>query len=171
MQTTITAPEGVAVRAENGSVHAKGPKGELSRAFVHPLLTLSVKENTLTITSKDDRKETRALVGTWRAHLNNMFTGVTQGFERKMRIVHVHFPMSVKVEGSKLTVQNLLGQKNLKIAPIEDGVDAKIDGENIVLNGIDVEKVGQTVSNIEVATRLSNRRDRRRFYDGIYAVE
>lgn len=170
MQATISIPEGVTVTVEGNGVRTKGPKGELSRTFVHPLVTLTKTDGAFTITSKDDRRATRALVGTWRAHLRNMFRGVTQGYERKMKIVHVHFPMSVKVEGNKLLVQNLLGQKSPRAAIIEEGVEARIEGDAITIKGVDKERVGQTIGNIETATKLANRRDRRRFYDGIYAT-
>lgn len=168
MEAIVEVPEEVSVALDGNRVHAKGPKGELQRTFANPLVTLELRGRVFRITSRDDRRRTRALVGTWCAHLHNMFAGVTQGFERRMKIVHVHFPMSVKVEGHRLVMQNLLGQKSPRYAAIEEGVEVKIEGDEIVLKGIDADMVGQTASNIEAATLLANRRDRRRFYDGIY---
>src|SRR3989338_5703396 len=170
METTVNVPDGLTATIDGQTVKVKGPKGELTRAFAHPLVALSMHGNDFKITSKNERRATRALVGTWRAHLKNMFTGVTAEYERKMRVVHVHFPMSVKLEGSRLSVLNLLGQKSPRFAQIEPGVDAKLDGDTITVKGISKEAVGQTISHIENGTKLSNRRDRRRFYDGIYAI-
>ncbi|QQG39876.1 MAG: 50S ribosomal protein L6 [Candidatus Aenigmatarchaeota archaeon] len=171
MEATIEVPEDVTAVMEGANVRVKGPKGELSRSFRSPLVSVALHDGAFRITSRDERRATRALVGTWRAHLRNMFTGVTAGYEKKMKIIHVHFPMSVKIEGARVAVQNLLGQKSPRYARIETGVEANIEGDEISVKGTSKDAVGQTVSNIETATKLANRRDRRRFYDGVYLVK
>ena len=62
-----------------------------------------------------------------------------------------------------------MGEKKPRVAKILDGVSVEIKGDLILVKGIDKEKVGQTVANIELATRVKNR-DVRVFQDGIYRI-
>ena len=104
------------------------------------------------------------------AHIKNMFEGVKNGFEYRMKISHVHFPMNVSIDGNRLVIKNFLGQKEDRYAKILEGVEVKVEGDEVVIMGIDKEKVGQTMGNIEKATKLHTRRDRRIFSDGIFLI-
>lgn len=110
------------------------------------------------------------MVGTIRAHINNMIKGVTEGFTYKLKIRYAHFPMKVSVKGNEVIIENFLGEKHPRRARIMEGVTVKISGEDVIVTGIDKEKVGQTAANIEQATRIKGR-DPRVFQDGIYIVE
>lgn len=103
------------------------------------------------------------------AHIVNMFNGVTDGYFAKLKVCSGHFPMQVKVEGTKLQIKNFLGEKIPRAASILNGVKVEVKGDMIEVNGIDKEKVAQTAANIEQATRITNR-DRRIFQDGCYLV-
>jgi len=168
MEDIIKIPEGIEAELNDEILKVKGPLGEVEKRFYHPKISLKKNENTLVIKTKNDKKKLLATVGTWKAHMNNMFKGVTNGFEYKMEISHVHFPMTVNIDDKKIIIKNFLGQKQLREAKILDGVDVKINGNEITIKGIDKEKVGQTAGNIEQATKLYKRRDRRIFSDGIY---
>ena len=78
--------------------------------------------------------------------------------------------MSVNVEGNKLKIKNFLGEKIPREASILDNVKVQVKGNEILVDGYDLEKTGQTASNIEQSTRITNR-DRRVFQDGIYIVK
>ncbi len=168
MKKEITIPEGVQVEMVGNDLKARGVKGEMMKKFYHPRLLLSTEGGKIKIETKDEKKKTLATVGTWTAHLKNIFRGVTRGYEYRMKISHVHFPMNVSVQGNKLIIKNFLGQKMERQAKLVEGVNVKVDGDEIVLSGVDREKVGQTAGNIE--TRLGNRRDRRIFSDGIFII-
>ena len=99
-----------------------------------------------------------------------MLDGLSEGFKYKLKICSGHFPMSVNVEGSKLKIKNFLGEKIPREATLLKGVKVEVKGNEISLEGSDIEKLGQTASNIEQSTRITNR-DRRVFQDGIYIVE
>ena len=171
MKEIIKIPEGIEVEMISDEiVKVKGEKGEIEKKFYHPKLTIRKENDEIIIETKEDKRKILAIVGTWRAHIKNMFKGVTKGFEYKMKITYVHFPMDVKVESDKVVIKNFLGQKAPRYAKILDGVEVKINGNDVILKGIDRDKVGQTAGNIEKATRLLKRRDRRRFSDGIYIV-
>lgn len=75
--------------------------------------------------------------------------------------------MNVALKGDELSIKNFLGEKVPRVMKIQPDVKVKIDGEKIVVEGIDIEKCGQCAANIEKTTRITNR-DRRIFQDGIW---
>ncbi|MCD6398687.1 MAG: 50S ribosomal protein L6 [Candidatus Aenigmarchaeota archaeon] len=168
METKIKIPDDVEVEVNEDFVEVKGQKGSIKKRFYHPKMNIKKSGKEIIITTKKDIKKTIAIVGAWKSHLENMFKGVNNEYEYRMKISYVHFPMSVAIEGNDFIIKNYLGQKANRHAKILEGVDVKIDGEDVIIRGIDKEKVGQTAGNIENATRLKKRRDRRKFSDGIY---
>jgi large subunit ribosomal protein L6 len=163
----ISIPEGVTNTLANKTLTISGKKGSISRNFSHPKIDLKIKDNKIIITSKNPRKKQKALVGTYIAHINNMIKGTNEGFEYKMKSVFSHFPIKLTVEGNKFIIQNFLGERSARSALILEGVNVDIKGEDVTVYGIDIEKVGQTVANIERAT-LVRKRDIRVFQDGVY---
>jgi len=165
----ITLPEGVNAIFENDKLTIKGEKGELFRIFSHPKINLKLNGNIIEINSKNVRKKEKALIGTYVAHINNMTKGVTVGFEYKMKTVFSHFPIKTSVEGNEFIIQNFLGERAPRKAKIIEGVKVETKGEDVTVTGIDKEKVGQTVANIERSTRVK-KRDIRVFQDGVYRI-
>jgi len=166
----IEIPEGVEVTVENNVVKVKGPKGELERELKYPEVKIFMEDGKVVIYKDFPRKNDIAIVRTFKAHINNMIKGVTEGFTYKLKVVYSHFPITVKVQGDKVVIENFLGEKAPRLAQILPGVKVKVKGQEIVVEGIDKEKVGQTAANIEQATRIT-KWDRRVFQDGIYIVE
>jgi large subunit ribosomal protein L6 len=109
-------------------------------------------------------------VGTIVSHVKNMMLGVTHGVIYKMKVVYAHFPPTVKVEGDRLLVENFYGEKAPRRAKILPGVTVTVQGDDVILEGIDIEIVGQTAANIQHSTKL-RRKDPRKFHDGIYVYE
>ncbi len=171
-RVSFPVPEKATLAVQAGVVTAKGPLGTARRAFPQSVLTLEVKGRTaeLTLQLPPARRTSKALLHTWEAHLRNMLTGVTVGFEAKMKAVAAHFPMKVAVKESTLIIENFLGEKHPRSAPLLPGVAAQVDGEFVVLSGTDVELVGQSAANIERATKIRDY-DPRVFQDGIYIIE
>lgn len=169
MKRDLSIPDAVTASFEDNTLHIKGENGELSRVFSHPDFTISVANDTISIQCIKGRREQKALIGTYVAHINNMIRGVTDGFEYQMKTVYSHFPIKTNVEGNMFVVQNFLGERAPRKALILDGVTVEAKGDNITVKGMDKEKVGQTVANIERATSVS-RRDIRVFQDGIYRI-
>ncbi|TRM78628.1 50S ribosomal protein L6, partial [Sulfolobus sp. D5] len=100
-------------------------------------------------------------------HLQNMITGVTKGYRYYLKIIYTHFPTTVKVVGDEVQITNLIGEKVVRKAKISKGVKVTIKGEDIVVEGSDIEAVAQTASNIELASKIRGF-DRRVFSDGIF---
>lgn len=165
----INLPEGVTAKFENNILTIKGEKGENSKVFSHPKINIKLNGKIVEINSKNVRRKDKAIIGTFVAHINNMAKGVTLGFEYQMKTVFSHFPIKTMVEGNKFIVQNFLGERSPRFAEILNGVKVDIKGEDISVTGIDKEKVGQTVANIERATKVKNR-DIRVFQDGVYRI-
>lgn len=168
IHVSVDIPEGVEVEINGMKVKVKGPKGELERDFSHARGVIIRKEDSKVIVESffaNARK--RALVGTIAAHIRNMITGVTKGFRYKLKIIYSHFPVNVQVKGDKVIISNFLGEKAPRIARIMPGVTVKIQGQDVIVEGIDIEKVAQTAANLELATKVKDK-DRRKFVDGIY---
>ena len=169
IEEKIPIPEDVDVSLEDVRLTVKGEKGTLSREFSHPQIKISISDGSVIISCKNPRKKQIALVGTFRAHIKNMIHGVTNGFEYHMKTVYSHFPIKTMVEGNQFVIQNFLGERYPRKALILEGVSVEIKEDQVIVKGIDKEKVGQTVANIERATAVKNR-DIRVFQDGIYRI-
>ena len=165
----ITIPKNVEIRIEHDNFLVKSGKGEISRALSHPKIKLSINDENIQLECKNPTKKEKALAGTFVAHIKNMIKGVTNGFEYKMKTVFSHFPIKTSVEDNKFIIQNFLGERSPRTAKILEGVDVETKGDDVTVRGIDKEKVGQTVANIERATAVK-RRDIRIFQDGVYRI-
>ncbi|MHB8052052.1 MAG: 50S ribosomal protein L6 [Methanoregula sp.] len=166
----VKIPDGVKAILDGMHLRVTGPKGQLSRNVRFPQVTVTCDGNEVVIATESRRKEITAMVGTLEAHTKNMFRGVTDGYEYRMKVVYSHFPIQLKLQGNKLEIANFLGEKKARHARIEQGVTVKVGNDEVVLTGIDRELVGTTAANIEHATHIRDR-DPRVFQDGIYMVQ
>ncbi len=170
----IELSDGVGASISDGVVTLSKDGTSLSREFASGRLTVTMNDGNIEVFCDLPRRKERALAGTWAAHLRNMNKGLSEGFEYRLKAVYSHFPMTLKVEGSILTINNLFGERvprkaELPWTPAE--VTVKVENKTeVVVTGADKEKVGQTSANIERACRIRGR-DRRVFQDGIYIVE
>jgi large subunit ribosomal protein L6 len=140
----ITVIKGVKVDAKDHHVTITGPKGELS-ADVHPDITLEVKEDRITLSRSSDLKEQRALHGLWRALLQNMVKGVTEGYTKKLELVGVGYRAELK--GKKL--QLALGYSHPILFEPPVGIKIETPSQtNITISGIDKQLVGQVAAKI-----------------------
>jgi large subunit ribosomal protein L6 len=170
LKDEIEVPEKVHVTFDGGIVKVKGPQGEISKKLSHPRVKLEVKGKHVIVSSELPRKKEKALVGTYGAHIRNMFVGATEGFEYKMKIVYAHFPIKTAVKGDTFVIENFLGEKSPRKTRILGDTKVTVKGDQVLLNGPNVEDVGQTAANIERATRIKGF-DPRVFQDGIYIIE
>ena len=140
----IEITKGVTVTLNKKAINVKGPKGELS-ATVHPHIEVEVKNNQVLFTRKNDEKPSKALHGLWRALVQNMITGVTAGYSRKLEIVGVGYRAEMK--GKKL--QLLLGYSHPILFGAPEGIKIETPTQtNIIISGIDKQLVGLVASKI-----------------------
>lgn len=167
---TIQVPDDVEVSLQGRKITVKGPKGTLTRDFSHEPVSIELDGKIVLIRAEWPRKKEAALVGTLNSHIQNMITGVKKGFTYKLKIVFSHFPISAKLKERTVLIENFTGERNPRKAKIIGDVHVKIQGEDIIVQGINLEDVSQTAANIEQATKVK-RKDPRIFLDGLYVFE
>ena len=140
----ITIPAGVTVTEKEGVVTVKGPKGELSQELTAGI-SLEQNDGQLTVSRPSDTKQHRALHGLYRALINNMILGTTEGFTKKLELVGVGY--RAQMQGKKLVLN--LGFSH----PVEfdhiDGIEFEIvSPTKLTIRGIDKELVGDVAADI-----------------------
>ena len=170
VKENVDLPEGVTAELRNGSLAIKGPKGELIKNFLYPKIKVSAENSIITFTVRKFTKNEKKILNTYVAHLKNMIKGVTEGHEYKLKICSGHFPMNVSLKGSTLEVKNFIGESVPRNITFKENVEVKLNGDIIVVTGIDKELVAQSAASIERLTRR-NGFDRRVFQDGIYIIK
>jgi len=166
----IKGDEIIMKRVGEGSDKSEGAN-ELKRRL-EGKIDIKIEGNKVILESIKTTKNEKKIFGTMKAHINNMIKGLTEGFKYKLKIANVHFPMNVShdKENNQIIIKNFLGEKQDRIAKLVEGVNIKVDKDDIELDSIDIEKAGQCAANIEKAARVRNK-DRRIFQDGIFIIE
>ena len=141
----IAIPAGVTVDvAENNKVTVKGPKGTLERVMASDM-TIKVEDGQVTVERPNDLKRSKSLHGLTRTLLNNMVTGVTDGYEKKLEVNGVGYRAAK--QGKKLTLN--LGYSHPVEMEDPEGVETVVEGQNVIfVRGIDKEKIGQYAAEI-----------------------
>ena len=140
----ISIVKGVTVSQKDGKVMVSGPKGELS-ATVHPEITVEIKPTEVHVSRHADDGPHRALHGLWRALIQNMINGVTQGYSQKLEIVGVGYRAEMK--GKKLHL--LLGYSHPILFGPPEGVNLEVPTQtSIMISGIDKQLVGLVAAKI-----------------------
>ncbi|KAL7477701.1 hypothetical protein ACHAW6_003496 [Cyclotella cf. meneghiniana] len=171
---TIEIPEGVSVEIAARHVKVTGPRGSLSRDFKHINMDLrKVGDKSVRVDLWFANRKQLACVRTVCSHIDNMFVGVTRGFQYKMRFVYSHFPINVSLNGNEVEIRNFLGEKRVRKIALLEGVkyDRSADvKDEITLSGNDIALVSLTAAQIQQATNVRNK-DLRKFLDGIYVSD
>jgi len=167
VERKIEIPQGIELIVQTPFVTVKGPKGEMKKRLLSKEITSERSQNQLKFILKNAKRTEKMQLGTLCAHIRNMIEGVKNGYTYRLKICSSHFPMSVVVQGNDIIIKNYLGERHPRKARILEGVKAKVEANIITLEGNDIELVGQTASNIELAAQIRDK-DRRVFQDGIY---
>lgn len=170
IENIVEVPEEVNLTLDGHKVAVTGTNGTVSRDFAHTKLNLDYAESTLRIWVENPRKKQASLVNTIASHVKNMIKGVTDGFTYKLKIVFIHFPMTINVQGNRVVINNFVGERSPRVAKIFGNVQVKIDGDDIIVTGNDIKSVAQTAANIQQSTHIRNK-DLRKFLDGIYVYQ
>ena len=164
----VEIPDGVSVEVRGLSVVVRGPKGVIERDFSHAKgVVLRVQSGRVVVESFFPKARQVALVGSIASHVKNMIIGVTRGFRYKLKVIYVHYPISVKVERNKILISNFLGEKYVRVVEIPQGVRVTVSGQDVIVEGVDKELISHVAARIEEVTRVKDK-DRRKFMDGIY---
>jgi large subunit ribosomal protein L6 len=143
----VALPDKVQVTIDGSDVTVKGPKGELTRTF-HPDMTIKQDDGQLIVERPSDLRHHRALHGLSRALLNNMVTGVTDGFRKTLVIDGVGYQAAVR--GKSLELKVGLSHEVLIDPPDDVSFDVPKEsrGRTIHIDGIDNEVVGQLAADV-----------------------
>ncbi|MGH8658154.1 MAG: 50S ribosomal protein L6 [Gammaproteobacteria bacterium] len=141
--------EGVEVTLVGDAVTVRGKLGSLTHNL-HALIGVEHEEGTIKVKARDESKKANALAGTSRELIENMVTGVSQGFERKLEIIGVGY--RAQIQGKALNLS--LGYSH----PVEFSIPEEVRIETpsqteIVIKGIDKQKVGQVAADIRAFRR------------------
>ena len=141
----IAVPSGVTATVEGQVLTVKGPKGTLSMQLLDDLVKYEVKEGEIRVTPLTDAQRNRAAWGMQRTNVQNLVTGVTEGFSKKLLISGVGY--RAQAQGKNLKLQ--LGYSHDVNFAVPEGVDVKTPDQNTVeISGIDKQKVGQVAAEI-----------------------
>ena len=140
----VELPSGVEVSLSAELIKVKGAKGELE-LVPNPLVKVEQEDAQLKVKANEQSKQAVAMAGTTRALVNNMVTGVTQGFEKKLTIVGVGY--RAQAQGQKLNLT--LGFSHPVVYEVPAGIKVETPSQTeITVSGIDKQKIGQVAAEI-----------------------
>ena len=140
----VSVPSGVTANVEGQTVKVKGPKGQL-QVVLPADVTVKMDNGVVKVDPRNETKRARSMWGTSRTLVNNLITGVTKGYERKLEITGVGYRASV--QGKNLQIA--LGYSHDVLFPIPEGIAIVTPKPTeIVITGIDKQKVGQVAAEI-----------------------
>lgn len=140
----VDIPQGVSATIGADAVTVKGAKGSLTLAIKNGIKIVQ-QDKQLAVEANTAIEGLNAIAGATRAHLENMVTGVTKGYEKKLELVGVGYRAAVQGKSLSLT----LGFSHLINYPIPDGISIETPSQTeIIVKGIDCQRVGQTAAEI-----------------------
>lgn len=175
----VTIPAGVEAEVKGTTVRVKGPKGELTRTF-NPVVDIAFENGEITVTRRTDEKFHRAMHGTARAVIQNMVTGVSEGYVKYLEIHGVGYRAEMK--GKTLSLQ--MGYSHLVEMEPEEGITFEVLTRNdfatigarlasgtvgvIKVSGYDKEVVGQTAALVRKVRKVEPYKGKGIRYNGEY---
>jgi len=140
----VALPAGVEAKISDAAITIKGKQGTLD-LDLHSSVAVTQEENVLKIAPKDGAKQSMAMAGTFRSLVNNMVTGVSEGFEKKLLLQGVGY----RAKASGKTLNLSLGFSHPVDYELPEGVTAETPSQTeIVIKGVDKQKVGQVAAEI-----------------------
>lgn len=141
----VATPAGVSATIEGQTLTVKGPKGTLSMKLLDDLVKYEVAEGEIRVTPLTDAQRNRAAWGMQRTNVQNLVTGVTEGFSKVLEITGVGY--RAQAQGKNLKLQ--LGYSHDVNYAVPEGVEVKTpDNTTVEISGIDKQKVGQVAAEI-----------------------
>jgi large subunit ribosomal protein L6 len=140
----VQLPKGVEVTLGGTEISVKGAKGTLAMP-INPQVEIAQEDNVLTFSARSGDQFSRAMSGTTRALVNNMVTGVSEGFETKLELVGVGYRAQVQGKSINLT----LGFSHPVVYQLPEGVTAETPSQTeVLLKSSDKQKLGQAAAEI-----------------------
>jgi len=169
-QDEVVIPEGVTVTLNNHMLKFVGPLGKTFKNFRAIPVNIEIRDGKVLLKSIDTKKRDYAILHTTRSIIRNICEGLITGYTIKMKVVYAHFPITVKVEGKKILIENFQGERSARVTHIVGNTKVVPKGEDIILTGEVWTDITQTAANIELKTKVKDK-DHRVFLDGVYSFE
>jgi large subunit ribosomal protein L6 len=139
----IPVPSGVTITVDDDFIKVSGPKGELKQ-FTMTGVNINQSEGILKVERVNDERQNRSRHGLMRSLVNNMVTGVTQGFEKRLEINGVGYRVQQQGQDLKFNI----GFSHDVVYKVPESVTASVEQNIITIRGNDKQKVGQTAAEI-----------------------
>ena len=139
----IPIPKGVEITIGSDQIEVKGPNGVLHTPLCD-LLKYDLSDGVLTLTRKEETRESRSQHGLRRTLLANAVEGVTKGFSKSLEVIGVGYRVAVKGN----MVELFVGFSHPVLVDLPDGIKAKAEGQILTLTGADKSLVGETAAKI-----------------------
>jgi len=166
----IEIPDGVTVTYNKPMITVQGPLGKTWKSFKKIPVTIEVIDGKVLFKAQGTRDKNRAIMNTARSIIRNLCEGVIEGYTIKMKVVFSHFPITVKVEGKQVLIENFQGERAPRKTNIWGETKVVPKGDDVIITGHVLTDVSQTAAEIEISSRVKNK-DHRVFLDGIYKFE
>ena len=163
----IQIPNDVKVNLKGSMLHVQGPLGHVYKNFKKIPVIIEVDDKKIVLKQTGERKKYYAIRNTAKSIIQTLCTCVVDGFTIKMKIVYSHFPITVKVEGKKILIENFQGERAPRIAMIRGDTKIDVKGDDVIITGPVLTDVSQTAANVQQKSKVNNK-DHRVFLDGIY---
>ncbi|MGI0091862.1 MAG: 50S ribosomal protein L6 [Nitrososphaerales archaeon] len=170
LDVSLDLVKGVTAKYVSGLLTVAGPLGKVLQDFSKIPVDLEIVDSKINIVTHGSRRVNRSILNSARSLVHNAIEGVTKGYQYKLKVIYAHFPVTVKVQGKRILVENFYGERSQRVAEVVGDTKAEVQGEDIILNGVSIQDVGQTAANLEQATTV-RRKDQRVFLDGVYVYE
>ena len=165
--TEIQIPDDVNVSLKGSMLHVQGPLGHVYKNFKKIPVVIEVDDKKILVKQTGNRKKHYAIRNTAKSIIQTLCAGVVDGFTMKMKVVYSHFPITVKVEGKKILIENFQGERAPRICVIRGDTKVAVNGDDVIITGPVLTDVSQTAANVQQKSKVKNK-DHRVFLDGIY---
>ncbi len=170
LATELDIPEGVTVTYNKPILTVQGQLGKTYKSVKKIPVTIEIADNKVLFKAQGTRDKSRAIMNTARSIIRNLCEGVVEGYTIKMKVVFSHFPITVKVEGKQVLIENFQGERAPRKTNIWGETKVVPKGDDVIITGHVLTDVSQTAAEIENGSRVKNK-DHRVFLDGIYKFE
>ena len=169
-QDQVDIPEGVTITQKKHMLEFVGPLGKTHKSLRNIPVKVEISDGKVILNTIEHKKRDYAILHAARSVIRNICEGLVEGYTIKMKVVFAHFPITVKVEGKKILIENFQGERAPRITKIVGNTKVVPKGEDVILTGEVWTDITQTAANIELKTKVKNK-DHRVFLDGIYVYE
>ena len=169
-QDKVSIPDGVNVSIKGRMLTFEGPLGKTHKNFKSIPINIEIDNSEIHLKATAYRKYDYAILHTARSILRNICEGLVTGYTIKMKVVFAHFPITVKVDGKTIIIENFQGERAPRTTHIVGDTKVVPKGEDVVLTGAVFTDITQTAANIELKSKVKGK-DHRVFLDGIYVYE